>query len=114
MNMRTVGVLGLARSGRAAAELALAKGLSVYAADAADNEQLRRDAEDLGDRGADVELGNISVEKLLNVDAMVVSPGIPPQAVPLNDPRLAQIQRISEVEFAARFLTSRIIAITGT
>jgi UDP-N-acetylmuramoylalanine--D-glutamate ligase len=114
MTMRTVGVLGLARSGRAAAELALAKGLSVYAADAADNAELRRGAGELGSRGADVELGNINVEKLINVDALVVSPGIPPEAAPLNDPRLAKVQRISEVEFAARFLKSRIIAITGT
>lgn len=111
---RSIGVLGLARSGRAAAELALAKGVSVYAADAADHEELRRGAEALGALGADVELGHISVEKLLHVDAIVVSPGIPPKAPPFDDPRLARVKRISEIEFAFRFLTSRIIAITGT
>ena len=112
--LRSIGVLGLARSGRAAAELALAKGVGVYAADAADTAELRRGAQDLGAKGADVELGHITVEKLLHVDAIVVSPGIPPRAHPFDDPRLAGVQRISEVEFAFRYLTSRIIAITGT
>jgi UDP-N-acetylmuramoylalanine--D-glutamate ligase len=114
MTLRSIGVLGLARSGRAAAELALAKGIDVYAADAADNAELRAGAAELGSRGADVELGRIDVEKLLQVDAMVVSPGIPPRTPPLDDPRLARVQRISEVEFAFRFLSSRVIAITGT
>ena len=114
MSFRSIGVLGLARSGRAAAELALSKGISVYAADGADNAELRHAAGELGGLGADVELGGISVEKLSTVDALVVSPGIPPRTPPLDDPRLQKVQRISEVEFAARFLTSRIIAITGT
>ncbi|HET9440231.1 MAG TPA: UDP-N-acetylmuramoyl-L-alanine--D-glutamate ligase [Longimicrobiales bacterium] len=114
MSFRTIGVLGLARSGRAAVELALAKGIGVYAADAADTEELRAGVGELSQRGAEVELGRINIDKLLNVDALVVSPGIPPQAPPLNDPRLARVQRISEIEFASRFLKARIIAITGT
>ena len=93
MTFRSIGVLGLARSGRAAVELALAKGIGVYAADAADNADLRAGTDDLGRRGADVELGRIDVEKLAKVDAMVVSPGIPPRTPPLDDPRLAKVQR---------------------
>jgi UDP-N-acetylmuramoylalanine--D-glutamate ligase len=114
MSFRSIGVLGLARSGRAAAELALAKGIGVYAADASDSAELRAGAGELGSRGADVELGHITVEKLLKVDAVVVSPGIPPKAPPFDDPRMASVKRISEIEFAYRFLTARIIAITGT
>jgi UDP-N-acetylmuramoylalanine--D-glutamate ligase len=114
MSFRRIGVLGLARSGRAAAALALAKGISVYAADAADNADLREGAGELGSMGADVELGRFDIDKLLGVDAIIVSPGIPPKAPPFNDPRMAGVKRISEVEFASRFLTARIIAITGT
>ncbi|HEX6065588.1 MAG TPA: hypothetical protein VFZ04_15265, partial [Longimicrobiales bacterium] len=114
MSFRRIGVLGLARSGRAAAELALAQGIGVYAADAADTADLREGASALGRMGADVELGRFDIDKLLGVDAIVVSPGIPPKAPPFNDPRMAGIKRISEVEFASRFLTARIIAITGT
>lgn len=114
MNFRRIGVLGLARSGRAAASLALAKGISVYAADASDSDELREGALALGRLGADVELGRFDIDKLLSVDAIVVSPGIPPKAPPFNDPRMAGVKRISEVEFAYRFLTARVIAITGT
>ncbi|HEY0305255.1 MAG TPA: UDP-N-acetylmuramoyl-L-alanine--D-glutamate ligase [Longimicrobiales bacterium] len=114
MSFRRVGVLGLARSGRAAAELALAQGIGVYAADAADTADLREGASALGRLGADVELGRFDIDKLLSVDAIIVSPGIPPKAPPFNDPRLAGVKRISELEFASRFLTARIIAITGT
>jgi UDP-N-acetylmuramoylalanine--D-glutamate ligase len=114
MSLRKIAVLGLARSGRAAAELALAKGIAVYASDASENDELQNVARELGSRGADVELGGANVEKLAGTDALVVSPGIPPKAPPLNDPRLANVQRISEIEFAFRFLTARIIAITGT
>jgi UDP-N-acetylmuramoylalanine--D-glutamate ligase len=114
MTFRRIGVLGLARSGRAAAELALARGLSVYAADAADTAELQQRARELGSLGADVELGHFDIDKLLGVDAIVVSPGIPPKAPPFNDPRMASVKRISEVEFASHYLTARIIAITGT
>ena len=114
MSLRRIAVLGLARSGRAAAQLALSKGIDVYAADAADSEELRRGAGELGSQGAEVELGRIAVEKLLAVDAMVVSPGIPPRTPPLDDPRLQAVKRISEVEFASRFLSAHVIAITGT
>ncbi len=114
MTFRSIGVLGLARSGRAAVALARAKGIPVYAADAADTDELREGARALGSLGADVELGRFDIDKLLRVDAIVVSPGIPAKAPPFNDPRMADVRRISEIEFAYRFLTSRIIAVTGT
>jgi UDP-N-acetylmuramoylalanine--D-glutamate ligase len=76
MSFRRIGVLGLARSGRAAAELALARGIAVYAADAADSDELREGAGALGRLGADVELGKFDIDKLLGVDAIVVSPGV--------------------------------------
>ena len=114
MNYQKIAVLGLARSGRAAAQLALANGIAVYASDASESDELKQVASELGSLGAEVELGCANVDKIARVDAVVVSPGIPPKAPPLNDPRLARVQRISEIEFAFRFLSSRIIAITGT
>lgn len=114
MILRSVSILGLARSGKAAAELALAKGIEVYASDAAASEALHETARDLNDKGATVDVGSADVERIAQTDAIVVSPGIPPQAAPLDDPRLARMKRISELEFAAQFLRSRIVAVTGT
>ncbi|MGQ0813330.1 MAG: UDP-N-acetylmuramoyl-L-alanine--D-glutamate ligase [Gemmatimonadota bacterium] len=114
MTFGRISVLGLARSGTAAAELALSKGIAVYAADAADNEAVREVARNLKNKGAEVDIGRADVDRIAQTDAIVVSPGIPPQAAPLTDTRLAGVKRISEVEFASRFLTARIAAVTGT
>ncbi|MGQ0562753.1 MAG: UDP-N-acetylmuramoyl-L-alanine--D-glutamate ligase [Gemmatimonadota bacterium] len=114
MSFRSISILGLARSGSAAAELALSKGIAVYGADAADNESVRAVARVLSQKGADVEVGGADVEKIARTEALVVSPGIPPDAQPLADARLRGVKRISELEFAARFLDSRIAAVTGT
>lgn len=111
---KSIAVLGLARSGVAAAQLALSKGISVYAADAADNEELREVARDLEGKGAAVDLGQADVRKIVDTEAIVVSPGIAPHAAPLNDARLTRKKRISELEFASRFLTGKTIAVTGT
>lgn len=114
MSLRSISVVGLARSGKAAVQLALMKGISVYATDAADNEGLRAAASELTASGADIDLGMADVGKMAKTDAIVISPGVAPQAPPLDDPRLARTKRISEIEFAARFLASKIVAVTGT
>jgi UDP-N-acetylmuramoylalanine--D-glutamate ligase len=114
MTYKRVTVLGLARSGIAAAQLALANGIAVYAADAADNDALRRTAQELTSRGAEVDVGLADVEKIAKTEVIVVSPGIPPGAAPLDDARLKRKKRISELEFASRFLKSKIAAVTGT
>ena len=112
-----VGVLGLARSGRAAALLALAAGDRVFASDASDSPATLAAAEavrqDGGER-ARAETGGHTVERLAECDVLVVSPGIPPDAPVLSDARLAAVPRISELEFAYHHLRSPVIGITGT
>lgn len=110
----SISVLGLARSGTAAVELARAKRVKVYAADGADSETLRNVARELTSKGAEVDVGTFDVARIAQSEAIVVSPGIPPGAPPLNDQRLAHMQVISEVEFASRYLKSKIAAVTGT
>ena len=114
MSFRSIAVLGLARSGRAAVELARKQGIAVYGSDAGDNEQLRATAAHLKSLGADIDIGTSDVAKIASSDVLVVSPGIPPRAAPLNDARLAGMKRISELDFAARFIEAKLIAVTGT
>lgn len=109
-----VGVLGLARSGRAAALLALARGARVFASDAGDSSAVRDAAETIRARGGEAEWGGHTVERLAECDLLVVSPGIPPDAPVLRDGRLAGLPRISELEFAYRHLDAELIAVTGT
>jgi UDP-N-acetylmuramoylalanine--D-glutamate ligase len=111
---RTVGILGLARSGRAAARLALARGDRVFASDAGDSPELREAAETVRGQGGEAEVGGHSVERLAACDVLVVSPGIPPTAPILNDARLDAVPMVSELEYAYRELAAPVIGVTGT
>ena len=109
-----IGVLGLARSGRAAARLALARGASVYASDAGDGAAAREAAEDLRGLGAEVETGGHDLERLAGCDRIVLSPGIPPDAPVLQDPKVRGVPVVPELEFAAEQIEAPLIVITGT
>ena len=109
-----VGVLGLARSGRAAAKLALATGSSVFASDAGESDLAREAASEIRRLGGEAETGGHTVERLAECDLLVVSPGIPPGAAILQDERLAHVPWTSELEFAYRHLDAPVVAVTGT
>ncbi len=100
-------VVGLARSGRAAATLLADRGWDVVAVDAAEP-----DASDLARRGIEVRTGFTGA--VTDVDLVVASPGVPESATPIAAAHDAGIGVISEVELAARMTTSPMIAITGT
>jgi UDP-N-acetylmuramoylalanine--D-glutamate ligase len=109
-----IGVLGLARSGLAAARLALARGASVYASDAGDSEAVRAAAAEVRRLGGEAETGGHDIERLSRCDRIVLSPGIPPTVAVLREPALREVPIVAEVEFASELLESAVIAITGT
>lgn len=109
-----VGVLGLARSGKAAAKLALASGSAVFASDTGDDEGLSVAASQIRQAGGEAETGGHSADRLAECDLLVVSPGIPPDVPVLRDESLRHVPRISELEFAFRHLSASVIAVTGT
>lgn len=109
-----VGVLGLARSGRAAAKLALASGSGVFASDAADNDLVREAASELRRLGGEVETGGHTVDRLAACDLVVVSPGIPPTAEVLQALEGRGVPLTSELEFAWQHLDRPVTAVTGT
>jgi UDP-N-acetylmuramoylalanine--D-glutamate ligase len=109
-----VGVLGLARSGQAAARLALSTGSRVFASDAGDDDAVRSAAHEIRQLGGAAETGGHTIDRLAECDLLVVSPGIPPDAPALRDPRLADVPWTSELEFASRHLAAPVMAVTGT
>ena len=111
---KTIGVLGLARSGLAAARLALGRGARVYASDAGTGEAVQRAADEVRAIGGDAEAGGHDLAKLAGCDFIVLSPGIPPTAKVLKAPEIASVPVVPEVELAYGQLDSRTIAITGT
>jgi UDP-N-acetylmuramoylalanine--D-glutamate ligase len=111
---RDLGILGLARSGLAAARLALARGATVYASDAGDGPAAREAAEQVRALGGEAETGRHDLERLARCDTVVLSPGIPPTAAVLRDPAIAHVPVIAEVELAFGLLEAPTVAITGT
>ncbi len=109
-----VAVLGLARSGRAAAELALARGHAVYASDAGDSAALREAADAVRRAGGEADTGGHDEARVAACDLVVVSPGIPPDAPVLASEAVRHVPRVSELEFAFRHLRAPVIAVTGT
>jgi UDP-N-acetylmuramoylalanine--D-glutamate ligase len=110
----TVGVLGLARSGLAAARLALARGARVYASDRGDTPELRAAAEQVRALGGDADVGGHDAAKLAACTRIVLSPGIPRTVPILRHPEVAKVRVEAEVEFAFGLLEAPVIAITGT
>ncbi len=109
-----VGVIGLARSGVAAARLLSERGAEVYASDTADGPAVRAAAESLGEAGVDAAAGGHDRDRLAGCDWIVVSPGVPPRAPVLEDPRVARLPIYSEIEVASWLAEAPIAAITGT
>jgi UDP-N-acetylmuramoylalanine--D-glutamate ligase len=109
-----IAVLGLARSGVAAARLGLARGAAVYASDAGDRPELRAAAEEIRARGGEAEVGGHDLAKLALADRIVLSPGIPPTAPVLRAPELKGRPIVPEMEFAWEQLEGKVLAVTGT
>jgi UDP-N-acetylmuramoylalanine--D-glutamate ligase len=106
-------VVGLGRSGVAAAEFLQARGALVTANDAQAEEKLAAAAE-LRGRGVEVVAGTHPRELFETADLIVASPGVPLALEPFQRARAAGVPIISEVELAARFLRGRLVGITGT
>jgi len=111
---KSISILGLGASGVAAARLALAKGGEVYVSDRRAEPSVAARGAGLRNLGARVEVGGHDVERLARSDAVVVSPGIPPDAPVLQALRARGCRWVSEPEFAFRFLAGPLIAVTGT
>jgi len=109
-----VSILGLGASGIAAARLALSHGEEVHVSDLRTDPEVDAAGAELRKLGARVDLGTHPVDVISGADLVVVSPGIPPAAPVLRDLRERGIRWISEPEFAVRFYSGSLIAVTGT
>ncbi len=107
-------VVGLGKSGLAAALFLRRRGAQVTVSDIRSAEALAKDIPALLDEGINVEAGGHGLLTFRRQDLIVVSPG-----VPLDTPELAQVRSfglpiIGELELAARFLKGKVLAITGS
>lgn len=118
---QSVAIIGLGKSGRAAARLALARGASVLAFDQNPNLGLLEDdpvfeKHGVGNGALRTILGQFDGELFDNVERVVVSPGVPLQNYGLSSLLQSGKQVMSELDFAAEILPKsiKILAVTGT
>lgn len=107
-------VVGLARSGVAAVELALEAGAKVVATDLRSADALGVDPTSWRARGAELSLGEQPLTLLGGVDLVVVSPGVPAGAPLLAEARQQGIEVIGELELGYQMSDATWVAITGT
>ncbi len=112
--MKTATIIGLGRSGIAAAKLLLKHGYAVTLSDSNCNPSLEAQQAQLAALGIAVKLGD-RFAPTADIDLIVVSPGVPWDIPPLVTARAMGIETIGEMELAWRYLHHLPwVAVTGT
>lgn len=109
-----IGVLGLGKSGQAAARFLRRQGAKVFASDSKSCAELGEIPDCLGMEGIAVEYGGHTWEFLEGCEYFVVSPGIPANAPFILEAIRRKVPIISEIELAYRVSPAPIVAVTGT
>src|SRR5579863_9401785 len=107
-------VVGLGKSGVASALFLKARGARVTVSDTKSGDELRNEIPALLDHGITVETGGHGDRTFRGQDLIVVSPGVPVDALPLVQAKAMGGTVIGEIELAAQFLPGAIVAITGS
>jgi len=109
-------VYGMGLSGRAAARLLLAHGVSVLGVDDRPAEELDLQELDRDSRFELAEAGNLAgvSATMGSIDGVVVSPGVPMDRPLLAEARRRGLPVVAEVELAFPFLNGPVVAITGS
>ncbi|HEU0247762.1 MAG TPA: UDP-N-acetylmuramoyl-L-alanine--D-glutamate ligase [Gaiellaceae bacterium] len=103
-------VVGLARSGKAAAEALLAGGATVVGFDREETANASR----LRELGVEVHLRREEETLLQGIDLVVKSPGVPGETLLVSRARARGIPVWSEIELGARLLRNPVLGVTGT
>ncbi len=111
--MKKIVVLGGGISGYGSAILAKKEGFDVFLSDRGSLSP--KYCELLDEWGIEYEQGGHSVERIMEADEVIKSPGIPDKVTLIQELRTKGVPVISEIEFAGRYLRgARTICITGS
>ena len=107
-------VIGMARSGVAAAELLLHHGALPVLSDTKKKEAFGRELDRLQNTSCEFRLGEDAVKLLSSVEGVVISPGVPIDAPIVLAAKDKGIPLIGELELAYSLLQGEVLAVTGT
>ena len=105
-------ILGAGESGTGAAVLGIKQGFEVFVSDKGLIKEKYKDV--LLQYEIDFEEGKHSIERILNAEEVIKSPGIPDKIALIKQLQELNIPVISEIEFAARYTMAKLICITGS
>ena len=105
-------ILGAGESGVGAAILAEKKGLDVFVSDS--RKIGKENKKILSNNEIKWEEGGHSLQKILQCDEVIKSPGIPDSTDVIQQLKKEGISVISEVEFTFRYTKAKVVAITGS
>ena len=115
MNVKKAMVLGMARSGIAAAKLLQLRGAEVWVCDMKKKEDFHGALDELERNGAHLLLEEKHPEEHLEgLDLLVVSPGIRIEHPAIARAQAMGIEVVGEIEYAYRESTGLLLAVTGT
>lgn len=107
-------VVGVARSGSAAARLLRKHGATVRAIDRRKKEEVLATTPDLESQGIEVRYGTMDISALEGCDLVITSPGVPADLPLFQEAARRGIQIAPEIELGFAVARAPIIAVTGT
>jgi len=111
---QSVAIVGMARSGVAAAEFLRKRGARVTVSDNRPAAALESEIQFLNERSIQHETGGHSSKLFAAADLIVVSPGVPLSIPVLRQAAQTGKRLVSEIELASWYLRGKVIGITGT
>lgn len=107
-------VIGAGKSGLSSAKFLKSKGAFVTVNDIKSERELEKEVIEMKNNNIPYVLGEHNPALFTSHDLIVISPGVPHDTEPFKAARERGIEVIGELELAFRFISTPIIAITGT
>ena len=110
---KKITIIGLKKSGYAATILGHELGANIFVSEIDNDLEIITNKNNLIKKGIDVETGNHS-KLVYDADFWVISPGVPNDIEIIKQAKALNIPIIGEIEFASKFTSTPIIAVTGS
>ena len=105
-------ILGAGESGTGAAILGVTQGWNVFVSDKGTIDEKYK--VELNQYQIDWEEGSHTIDRIMDADLVIKSPGIPDKIALIQDLKGKNIQIVSEIEFAGWYTNATMIGISGT
>ena len=106
-------IIGLKKSGYAAALLGNQLGATIFVSDSNKDKEIIKNNNSLANKGIDCEIGK-HTNRIYDADYWVISPGVPSDIDIIKKAKKINIPIIGEIEFASKLTKLPIIAVTGS